>query len=223
MLYRMLYEFHAHENKKKPGSVYAAYLLYGTQNAKTSNTNGGIQQDGEDISMASSPFLSSSMPQDEEATEVPPVKVMTVVREENLEGVTSYGIPIPIKGTLTLRDSCEGTIRRDPLNTHLQPQSRPNKCNFPSYRPARTRAYEFLECTHAVRLQPTDNHKVCARRSSGIQRKVWRDSEPQSQGQHRLQPLLCSALTISISAPNRCTSPTDASSYRTSQAYKLQT
>ena len=87
MMYRMLYEFHTHENKKKPGSVYAAYLLYGTQNAKTSNANGDAHKDGEDIPMASSPFLSSSMPQEEDTTEVPPVKVMTVVREENLEGM----------------------------------------------------------------------------------------------------------------------------------------
>ena len=86
-MYRMLYEFHTHENKKKPGSVYAAYLLYGTQNARTSNANGDARKDGEDIPMASSPFLSSSMPQDEDTTEVPPVKVMTVVREENLEGM----------------------------------------------------------------------------------------------------------------------------------------
>ncbi|KAL8787414.1 MAG: hypothetical protein Q9195_007789 [Heterodermia aff. obscurata] len=84
---RMLYEFHTHENKKKPGSVHAAYLLYGTQNAKTSNVNGDTHRDGEDIPMASSPFLSSSMPQDEDTTEVPPAKVMTVVREENLEAV----------------------------------------------------------------------------------------------------------------------------------------
>ena len=97
MVYRMLYEFHTHENKKKPGSVYAAYLLYGTQNAKISNANGDTHQDGEDVHMASSPdvhmasspFLSSSMPQDEDTTEAPPVKVMTIVREENLEGVSS--------------------------------------------------------------------------------------------------------------------------------------
>ena len=86
MIYRMLYEFHTHENKKKPGSVHAAYLLYGTQNAKSSSTNGDAHQDGEDIFMASSPFLSSSMPQDEDTTEMPPMKVMTIVREENLEG-----------------------------------------------------------------------------------------------------------------------------------------
>lgn len=86
---RMLYEFHTHENKKKPGSVHATYLLYGTQTAKSSPTNGASQQDGEDISMTSSPFMSSSMPQDEDMLEEPPVKVMTVVREENLEGVAS--------------------------------------------------------------------------------------------------------------------------------------
>lgn len=49
-------------------------------------------------------------------------------------------------------------------------------------------AYESLEYTHAVRLQPTDNHHICARRPSSIQQKVWCDPEPKSQGQHRLNP-----------------------------------
>lgn len=81
---RMLYEFHAHENKKRPGSVHATYLIYGTQSAKTYYAIGDSQQDGEDVSMTSSPFMSSSMPQDEDTVEAPQ-KVMTVVREENLE------------------------------------------------------------------------------------------------------------------------------------------
>lgn len=85
----MLYEFYTHENKKKSGSVHATYLLFGTQSAKTSNVNGNVKQDGEDISMTSSPYMSSSMPQDESMMEAPHVKVMTVVREDNLEGVTS--------------------------------------------------------------------------------------------------------------------------------------
>ena len=106
----MLYEFHTHENKKKPGSVYAAYLLYGTQNAKPSNTNGDVRRDGEDVSMTSSPFMSSSMPQDEDTTEVPPVKVMTIVREENLEGVTSQDVREPLEEMLMPYDSCQGTI-----------------------------------------------------------------------------------------------------------------
>ena len=80
----MLYEFHAHENKKRPGSVHATYLIYGTQSAKTYYATGDSQKDGEDISMTSSPFMSSSMPQDEDTVETP-LKVMTVVREENLE------------------------------------------------------------------------------------------------------------------------------------------
>ena len=88
----MLYEFHTHENKKKPGSVHATYLLYGTQSAISPPTNGTSQQDGEDISMTSSPFM-SSMPQDEDMIEEPPVKVMTIVREENLEGVASARHP----------------------------------------------------------------------------------------------------------------------------------
>ena len=87
---RMLYEFYTHENKKRPGSVHATYLVYGTQSAKTYSAKGDSQQDGEDVSMTSSPFMSSSMPQGEEE-EAPPVKVMTVVREENLDGMAVPG------------------------------------------------------------------------------------------------------------------------------------
>ena len=86
-IFRMLYEFYTYENRKRPGSVHATYLLYGTQDPAVARANGASQQDGEDISMTSSPFM-SSLPQDEENAQEPPIKAMSVVREENLDGNT---------------------------------------------------------------------------------------------------------------------------------------
>ena len=83
----MLYEFHRQQSSKKPGSVHAIYLLSGNiriQEAIDANTN--KQGDGEDEPMQSSPFMSSSMPQPNGDEEVLVKKVITLVREEHLEG-----------------------------------------------------------------------------------------------------------------------------------------
>ena len=82
----MLYDFHHSQNARKPGSVHATYLLYGTASAKPIPLEES-QQVGEDASMQSSPFMSSSMPQEESIHETPPVKVVTLAREEDLEGM----------------------------------------------------------------------------------------------------------------------------------------
>jgi len=83
---RMLYDFHYSQNARKPGSVHATYLLYGTAGAKPMPAEES-QKDGEDIYMQSSPFMSSSMPQEESIQEAPPLKVVTLAREEDLEGM----------------------------------------------------------------------------------------------------------------------------------------
>jgi DNA polymerase delta subunit 3 len=83
----MLYEFHRQQNGKKPGTVHATYLISGTKRKEESlSTNGGVQKDGEDAYMQSSPFVNSSMPQNDEGTGESGVLSITLVREENLEG-----------------------------------------------------------------------------------------------------------------------------------------
>lgn len=81
----MLYDFHRTENARKPGSVHATYLLYGLAIPKPEQSDES-QQDREDRSMASSPFMSSSAPQEDSQQETTPRKVMTLAREEHLEG-----------------------------------------------------------------------------------------------------------------------------------------
>ena len=114
----MLYEFHTHENKKRPGSVHATYLIYGTQSAKTYYATGDSQQEGEDVSMTSSPYMSSSMPQDEDTVEAP-LKVMTVVREENLECETPAWHGVRWMDS-EMFGSCEDTIRGGHFYSRLQ-------------------------------------------------------------------------------------------------------
>ena len=84
-LCRMLYDFHHQQNSRKPGSVHGIYLVSGMKTVKPAvAVSGGHIQDGEDSFMQSSPFMSSSMPQ---AENTPSTKVVTLVREEQLEGL----------------------------------------------------------------------------------------------------------------------------------------
>ena len=82
----MLFDFHHTQNARKPGSVHATYLLTGSTSPKPIHAE-EKEQDREDAYMQSSPFMSSSMPQEESIHEAPPVKVITLAREEDLEGM----------------------------------------------------------------------------------------------------------------------------------------
>ncbi|KAI9756049.1 MAG: hypothetical protein M4579_004019 [Chaenotheca gracillima] len=85
---QMLYEFHRQQNTKKPKSLYATYLLSGTRYlTESSITNGKPTIDGEDEIMQSSPFMSSSMQNQEDERQSTPVHTVTLVREEDLENV----------------------------------------------------------------------------------------------------------------------------------------
>lgn len=88
----MLYEFHRTENAKKPQSVNATYIITGVQHPPEERkpaTNGTARaRDGDDEVMQSSPFLSSSMPQQDVDAAEEPVRRTSVllVREEDMEG-----------------------------------------------------------------------------------------------------------------------------------------
>ncbi len=84
----MLLDFHNQQTTKKPGSVHAMYLISGVQVVKSLSDLNMISNDqhADDTPMQSSPFMSSSMPQQEEEEEMTPMlKVITLVREEQLE------------------------------------------------------------------------------------------------------------------------------------------
>jgi DNA polymerase delta subunit 3 len=95
--HRMLYEFHHLQNAKKPGTVHATYLISGTKRAEEQEASSGVQKDGEDAYMQSSPFMSSSMPQPDQDTGETSVLSISLVREEDLESMTYLPFhPTPI-------------------------------------------------------------------------------------------------------------------------------
>lgn len=57
----MLFDFHQKQNARKAKSVHATYLITGKQRAHEA-PNGASAQDGGDVDMRSSPFM-SSMPE----------------------------------------------------------------------------------------------------------------------------------------------------------------
>ena len=82
----MLYEFHHAQNSKRIGSVHATYLLDGVPRVVKESNDTGYQPEGEDIHMQSSPYMSSSMPQEDgEEDKIPSRKIM-LAREEDLKG-----------------------------------------------------------------------------------------------------------------------------------------
>ena len=101
----MLHDFHAHENEKKPGSIHATYLLAGVKkpDAPPARMNGHTNgqkldaKDDTDEPMPSSPppFTSSGLESSQDEGNVDeevdrervPVRTITLVREEALEGV----------------------------------------------------------------------------------------------------------------------------------------
>ncbi|KAL8915618.1 MAG: hypothetical protein Q9172_006835 [Xanthocarpia lactea] len=96
---RLLFQFHKQQNSKKPGSVHAVYLVTGfTIPVTPTDLPQTEQADGEDAHMQSSPFMSSSMPQQEDEEEPLAVKTVTLCREEDLEGEKIFNLnlcPLP--------------------------------------------------------------------------------------------------------------------------------
>ena len=84
----MLYEFHRKQNAKKAGSVNATYLINGVVVvvAAASAGQSQINGDGDDIHMQSSPFMSSSAPQEESQEQTLYSRSVLLAREEDLEG-----------------------------------------------------------------------------------------------------------------------------------------
>lgn len=86
--YRVLYEFHRNENAKKPQSVHATYVISGFQNPQPTTTNG--HSNDEDEVMQSSPYMPSSMPNQEPVSHTSRITSIILAREEDLDGRRSH-------------------------------------------------------------------------------------------------------------------------------------
>lgn len=92
----MLYDFHQKQNRRKPGSVHATYILTGVQTqTRPVHVNGGKQEDESDAHMASSPFPGSSAPEpsSQQNEEVHTNKTIILTKEESLEGALRPCLP----------------------------------------------------------------------------------------------------------------------------------
>lgn len=111
----MLYEYHEAQNKRKPGSVYATYMLAGTK--KQAPQPNGKEVDV-DASMRSSPPASSVVQSSQQRGEDINVKTVTLVREENLDGRSTRDQPA---ARVLTRCRREEHLRNHNLHPHLQP------------------------------------------------------------------------------------------------------
>ncbi|OAA68333.1 DNA polymerase subunit Cdc27 [Niveomyces insectorum RCEF 264] len=77
---KALYDFHTSQNAKKPNSLHATYLLYGTKPAEErTRPQNGQQQGGDDVDMDDDSHF------DDQPSEQVPTLFLTLVSEENLK------------------------------------------------------------------------------------------------------------------------------------------
>ncbi|KAJ5900708.1 uncharacterized protein N7473_004778 [Penicillium subrubescens] len=122
---QILFEFHRIENAKKPQSVHATYLISGIQNPPEPPATNGHAND-EDAIMQSSPYLPSSMPNQEVTSDQVRIASVIIAREEDLEDAKAtfqsismihvYSVqPSTLQDLNTLTDVC-----REMATAHAQ-------------------------------------------------------------------------------------------------------
>lgn len=93
-LLRMLYEFYITQRTKTPESINATYLLDGIPRAPKHSCVNGHQQSQEDTHMQSSPYMSSSVPPQEDHEAAIPSRSVILVKEEDLERKKSMPLAV---------------------------------------------------------------------------------------------------------------------------------
>ena len=122
---RMLYEFYSTQTTKNPGSIDATYLLDGVPRTPEEPNAKGHQQNGEDMHMQSSPYMSSPFPHQEDQVEAVPCRSVTLAKEEDLEGemgMQSMGrvsLP-PLECPLLKVYSGKGELQANQFHTYPQ-------------------------------------------------------------------------------------------------------
>ncbi|KAE8375849.1 DNA polymerase subunit Cdc27 [Aspergillus bertholletiae] len=124
---QMLYDFHHNENSKKPQSVNATYIVTGVQNAPAPATNGHTNGDEKkDDVFPSSPYVSSSMPNQDSVPDTAPMASVLLVREEDLadakstfESISSIYI-YSLQQTVLQDLNVLTDVSREMVNNHAQ-------------------------------------------------------------------------------------------------------
>lgn len=164
---RMLYEFYSTQTTKKPASIKATYLLDGVPKGPKEFGVNGHQQDGEDIHMQSSPYMSSSMPLQEEQEEAVPSRSITLAKEEDLEGkmgIRFVGLVYFAASELSVAEkavSGQSKIQANTLHTYLQLGAKQGT-GKPTKLCSRFRTMPIMiESPNSVRLQQSDIRGIC--------------------------------------------------------------
>ncbi|KAI4258996.1 MAG: hypothetical protein L6R42_004809 [Xanthoria sp. 1 TBL-2021] len=188
----LLFQFHKQQNSKKPGSVHAVYLVTGYIIPVTPTSSAQYEQaDGEDAHMQSSPFMSSSMPQQEEEEERLAVKTVTLCREEELEAAKhasedplqagrQYGTiqnarvkrrtgprPIPAQSTPT---ASKGTLAPKASTPAVKAETKPNPARETKALPAKTASRSEAKPKDET-PQQSSQQKRSAAKTPGLRRE----------------------------------------------------
>ncbi|KAI0398873.1 hypothetical protein F4802DRAFT_591681 [Xylaria palmicola] len=128
----MLYDFHKWQNDKRPGSLHATYIVYGTRSSRPA------QHDG-DVEMASSQMTGSQMTGSQMSEDLPPIfsdlvstYTVALVRQEQLEEVLAqytevtsiyvYSLaPHPLKDLQLLADTARQVLGFGATDTKAKP------------------------------------------------------------------------------------------------------
>ncbi|KAJ5611089.1 hypothetical protein N7510_007808 [Penicillium lagena] len=162
--HRMLFDFHRIENAKKPQTVHATYVVSGIQKPPQSPGINGHGANDEDAIMQSSPYMPSSMPNQDPADAVRVTSII-LTREEDLEAAKStfesistihiYSVQPTVLQDLNVltdvsRETWSAHVHEDPLefgkkwgmiqNTHVQRRTgaRPPPAPTPAVKAAKT-------------------------------------------------------------------------------------
>ncbi|OIW32156.1 hypothetical protein CONLIGDRAFT_678571 [Coniochaeta ligniaria NRRL 30616] len=111
---QMLFDFHKGQNGKRPGSVHATYLVYGTKKDEHASSQPRPSQD-DDVDMM------SSMPEQEETDDVVPVQTLSLIPEnelkdalqayEEVKSIHVYSLgPHPVKDVALLSDAARQVL-----------------------------------------------------------------------------------------------------------------
>jgi DNA polymerase delta subunit 3 len=212
----MLYDFYDSQSKRKPGSVYATYLVAGTK--KVEQKQNGVNGHDEDVHMPSSPppFSSSMLePSQQSEPEAMPVRIITLVREESLEAIKAeydtitslhiYSVsPVRLQDLVELTDIGRGIyidifVKQDPLihNKDYGIIQNPNAKRRHGKRPN-------IAPASAPKLQPT---KPAPGKKEDIKPAAKSDSRPSSRDSTSKPPALKKSGSSILSAFSKSQPP----------------
>lgn len=79
----MLYDFHKWQNDKRPDTLHATYIIYGTRNREVHHQNG---DDDGDVDMTNTQTSEDADDTNAPFSDLVPTYTLSLVRQEQLEG-----------------------------------------------------------------------------------------------------------------------------------------